>query len=198
MADHFALREFFGFHFVIGGNAGLDGSLNRFEQRIEFEGLGEVVERPVAGGRHDGLNGASGGHEDDAAVRVAIFGGDEDVESGAVIDIDVGDDERPGSGGDAVHRVAGVGDGFDGKAFHFQKSDDGGAYSCVILYHEDWIGKCSLFVHLARFRSRLKREPLPGSDSTSITPPCEVTICSTIESPIPVPCSPDCSARLVR
>src|SRR5260370_4378182 len=42
--------------------------------------------------------------------------------------------------------------------------------------------------------TKVKQEPRPGLLVTSMEPPCCLTICSTIDSPIPVPTSPDCSA----
>jgi len=47
-------------------------------------------------------------------------------------------------------------------------------------------------------RISVKQEPRPGRLATSILPPWRVAICSTIDSPMPVPASPDASAPLVR
>ena len=44
----------------------------------------------------------------------------------------------------------------------------------------------------------VKQLPAPGRLVTSIRPPCCSTICWTMDSPIPVPASPDSSAFFVR
>ena len=83
-----------------------------------------------------------------------------------------------------------------GVAFQFQARDHRGPYRLVILYDQQ-------FLHFPEpdactFITMVKHEPFPAHWTTSIRPPWRATICSTIESPMPVPTSPDASAPLVR
>jgi hypothetical protein len=61
------------------------GALDGFEQPVEFEWLGEVIEGAALRGSHDGVHGSATGHQDDSAIRIVASCCFEHVEAGAVV-----------------------------------------------------------------------------------------------------------------
>ena len=93
-ADHVALGQFLFVGLVFLLAARRLGALHGFEHAVELERLGDVIERAAAGGRHHRFHGAAGGHEDDRAARILAPRRFQHIQAGAVIDVDIGDDDR--------------------------------------------------------------------------------------------------------
>ena len=201
-ADHLALRQILGLGFLFELAAGGLGALHRLDHPVELERLGNVIERAAASRRHHGLHGAAGRHEDHRATGVFPAGRLEHVEPGAVVDVDIGDDDRVRRRGEAVDRFLGRRSGVNGVALELEAGHNRGADARVVFHYQQsrlrhHLDSTMLFTFCVG-NTKVKQEPRPGLLVTSIEPPCWVTICSTIERPMPVPASPDSSAFLVR
>ena len=137
-ADHLGGEWIFGVDVlvVLVGAGGVFGAFDDFEEGVEFEGFGEIVEGAAAGGGHNGFHAATGGHENDGGVGVGGAGGVEDVDAGALVDVNIGDDDGVAIGGEAGEGLGGGGDGLDGIAFEFEEGGDGGADGGVVFHQQ--------------------------------------------------------------
>jgi hypothetical protein len=70
----------------------LHGRVDPRHQGLHLEGLGEVIEDAEPARRGGGLDRPVGGHEDDPRVGAGFAGVLEELDAGAVSEIDVGDD----------------------------------------------------------------------------------------------------------
>ncbi len=134
VADHFGLGQFFLFGLGLAAVARGHGALDGVEHHVQVEGLGDVIERAAAGGGHDGLHGAAAGHQDHRAAGVLALGGIQDVEAGALIDIDIGNDDRIGRIGQPLDGLAGGGNGVHGVSIRLEGRLDG-ELQCRIVFH---------------------------------------------------------------
>ncbi len=113
-ADHLGLRHLFLFGFLLAAFAYGLGALDGIEHDVEIEGLGDVVERAAARGGHHGFDGAAPGHENYGTVGIVALGGIEHVEAGALIDVDIGND-------DGIFAIAQPLDGFAGGGYRIHR-----------------------------------------------------------------------------
>ncbi len=63
------------------------------EEVLELEGFGQIVEDAVASGKSRRLDAAAGGDQNDAGLALPLLDGVDEVETGSVTEVDVGDDE---------------------------------------------------------------------------------------------------------
>ncbi len=116
-----------------GGERGLDPP----DEVLEIEGFGQIVEDAVASRERRRLDAAAGGDENDAGIAPAFLDGVDEVETGPVAEVDIGDDEIEVGfieGGDAIGGRSRTFDSItllaEGQRHHF-------AQGVVIIDHED-------------------------------------------------------------
>src|SRR5262249_61661818 len=107
-----------------------------------------------------------------------------------------------GDGREAINRFLGRRRRVHLVAFQLEAGHNRGADAGIVLHHQQslllhQLDSTMLFTFCAG-NTKVKQEPCPGLLVTSMAPPCCVTICSTMERPMPVPASPDSSALRVR
>ena len=124
-ADHHALRQFLFLGFGFGIVARRLGPGQRVEQGVEFERLGDIFEGSAAGGGHHGFHRPAAGHQDDRAARVLALGGIQHVQAGALVDIDIGEDDRVGGIAQTLHGLARGGHRVHRIPLRLQRREDG-------------------------------------------------------------------------
>ncbi len=124
-ANHLRLRQILFRGLIVGPVAGDFGARDGVQKDVQFEGLGNIVERPAAGSGHHRLNGAAPGHQNHRAQRVPALGGIQHVEAGALVDIDIGDHNRVGFVRQTVDGVARGGNCFHLVPVSFQRGLNG-------------------------------------------------------------------------
>ena len=100
-ADHFCIGQIVdggGLVLVLRGVQRFFGAADGLDHVRHFEGLGQIFECPAFGGRHHGFHAAAAGHQDHGAQWILFAGGVEDVDAGALVQINIGNDDGVGLG----------------------------------------------------------------------------------------------------
>ncbi len=112
------------------------GALHRVQHAVQLERLGDIVERAALRGFHHRFDGAARGHQNHGAVGIFLAGCLQHIEPGALVDIDVGDDDGVGVVAQAFQRFAGRRYGIHRIAFQFQKSLDGISNGIIVFDYQ--------------------------------------------------------------
>ena len=175
----------------------LDGPGHGEEQHVAVEGLGEVVEGPLAHGLDRGVDAAVGGHEDDARARLLALDLLEEGDTGEVRHLEVGEHDveglppEGGEGGLAARR------GRHLVAFRAQDQAEDLELGRLVVDDEDprLHARASRVPPASRSaggrtgRTRRTVVPPPGVESSATCPPWPPTIRRTRARPRPTPAS---------
>jgi hypothetical protein len=109
------------------------GALHCVQHAVQLEGLGDIVERTALRRFHDRFNGPARGHQNHGALGILFAGRFQHVQPGALVDIDIGDDDGIGVFAQAFQCFAGGGYGIHRIAFQFQESLDGISNGIIVF-----------------------------------------------------------------
>ncbi len=134
-ADDQGLGSFGGRRRTIGegGECGLDPPY----EVLELEGFGQIVEDAVASGEGRRLDAAAGGDQNDAGFALPFLDGIDEIETGPIAEIDVGNDEVKDGLSDGGNAVGGRSRAFDPIAFLGESQRHHLPHGVVVIDHED-------------------------------------------------------------